>query len=314
MIYRTLGKSDIPVSLTSYGGGGPSQFGKAAGLTANQRRELIARAIDLGINLFDTAANYGHSEVWLGEALDGYARDSYLIATKWTWKTSDDVLPDPMLLLESVELSLERLRTDYIDIMQIHGITQAKYHDITAKYADTLLKLKDDGKARLIGFSEMMTDDPQHQAPATALLEHPALWDTIMLKYGILNQYAAKDVLPLALQHGVAILNMAPVRFTLTRPDEYQQLLEDWRRQGEIDVDHPKIRDGLNWLIGDGASSVIAAGYKFAAAHPAISTVISGTSNIRHLEDNVTALESPTLPAAYMLELKQLLGNSAAPR
>ena len=62
MLYRTLGKSGISVSLASYGGGGPSQFGKAAGLTAGQRRNLIARALDLGINMFDTAANYGDSE------------------------------------------------------------------------------------------------------------------------------------------------------------------------------------------------------------------------------------------------------------
>ena len=55
MLYRTLGKSDIPVSIASYGGGGPSQFGKAAGLTASQRRDLIARALDLGINMFDMA-------------------------------------------------------------------------------------------------------------------------------------------------------------------------------------------------------------------------------------------------------------------
>ena len=314
MLYRTLGKSGISVSIAAYGGGGPSQFGKTAGLSAKQRRELIARAVDLGINLFDTAANYGDSEVWLGEALDGFARDSYLIATKWTWKTNDDTLPQPSELLESFDRSLKRLRTDYIDVMQIHGITQAKYRDITARYADTLLKLKDDGKARLIGFSEMMTEDPRHEVPAMALQEHPELWDTIMLKYGILNQYAAKQVLPLAQQHGVAILNMAPVRFTLTRQNEYEKLLSDWRGQGEIDVDHPKLRDGLNWLIGEATPSVISAGYKFAAAHPAISTVITGTSNIKHLEDNVAALECPYLPEAQMAELEQLLANSAAPR
>ena len=67
MHYRTLGKSGIPISIASYGGGGPSQFGKAAGLTAKQRRVLIARALDLGINMFDTAANYGDSEEQLGK-------------------------------------------------------------------------------------------------------------------------------------------------------------------------------------------------------------------------------------------------------
>ena len=314
MQYRTLGKSGIPVSLASYGGGGPSQFGKAADLNARERRDLIARALDLGINLFDTAANYGDSEIWLGEALKGFKRDSYLIATKWTWKTGTDDLPDPNDLLASFERSLQRLNTDYIDIMQIHGILPGRYRDITDKFASTLLMLKEQGKARLIGFSEMMVQDPRHTVPQQALEEHPDIWDTIMLKYGILNQYAAKKVLPLAQEHGVAILNMAPVRFTLTRQYEFEQLLENWRAEGEIDVDHSKIRDGFDWLINEDVPSIIAAGYKFAADHPAISTVITGTSNIRHLEDNVAAFANPSLSDDHTRLLHQLLGESAAPR
>ena len=314
MHYRTLGKSGIHISIVSYGGGGPSQFGRAAGLTANQRRNLIARALDLGINMFDTAANYGDSEPQLGQALKGVPRDSYLIATKWSWKTGGDELPHPDVLLASVEESMRRLNTDVIDIMQIHGILPGTYHEITDKYTQTLLKLKDEGKTRLIGFSQMMTEDPKQTVPVTALKEHPDLWDSIMLKYGILNQCAAKKALPLAEKHGVAILNMAPVRFTLTRQHEYEQLLSSWRSEGEIDVDHPKIRDGLDWLITEDAPSIIAAGYKFAADHPAISTVITGTSNIGHLEDNVAAFEKPSLPSEHSAMLRDILGCSAAPR
>ena len=316
MHYRTLGKSGISVSIVSYGGGGPSQFGRAVGLTAGQRRDLIARALDLGINMFDTAANYadGDSERWLGEALKGVPRDSYLIATKWSWKTGGDQLPHPDVLLASVEQSMGRLNTDVIDIMQIHGILPGTYHDVTNKYAPTLLNLKEQGKTRLIGFSQMMTEDPKQTVPVAALKEHPDLWDTIMLKYGILNQYAAKEALPLAEKHDVAILNMAPVRYTLTRQQELNQLLETWRTDGEIAVDHPKIRDGFDWLITEDAPTVISAGYKFAADHPAISTVISGTSNINHLEENVAAFENPSLPDEHTALLKQLLGNSAAPR
>lgn len=314
MHYRTLGKSGIPVSIVSYGGGGPSQFGKAAGLTASQRRDLIVRALELGINLFDTAANYGDSEPQLGQALKGVPRDSYLVATKWSWKTGGDDFLHPDALLASVEQSLKRLNTDAIDIMQIHGILPGTYHDVTDRYAPTLLKLKEVGKARLIGFSQMMTEDPKLTVPVAALKEHPDLWDSIMFKYGILNQWAAKEAFPLAQKHGVAILNMAPVRFTLTRQHELDELLETWRSEGEIDVDHPKIRKGFDWLITEDAPTVISAGYKFAADHPAVSTVISGTSNIAHLEDNVAAFENPSLPEEHTALLKELLGDSAAPR
>ena len=314
MHYRTLGKSGIKVSLASYGGGGPSQFGSAAGLTADQRRNLISRALDLGINMFDTAANYGDSEVQLGQALNGVPRDSFLIATKWTWKAADGILPHTDSVIASVEHSMRRFNTDVIDIMQIHGIRPENYVELTERYAPALQNLKEQGKVRLIGFSEMMTDDSKHTVPQTALEEHPDVWDTIMLKYGILNQFAAKEILPLALKHGVAILNMAPVRFTLTRQHEYAQLLQNWRNEGDIDVDHPKLRDGLDWLITENAPTIIAAGYKFAADHPGISTVITGTSNIKHLEENIAAFENPTLPDEHTELLKKLLGNSAAPR
>ena len=314
MHYRTLGKSGIKVSLASYGGGGPSQFGRAAGLTADQRRNLISRALDLGINMFDTAANYGDSEVQLGQALNGVPRDSFLIATKWTWKTADGILPHTDSVVASVEQSMKRFNTDVIDIMQIHGIRPENYFELTERYAPALQNLKKQGKVRLIGFSEMMTDDSKHTVPQTALEEHPDVWDTIMLKYGILNQYAAKEILPLALKHGVAILNMAPVRFTLTRQHEYAQLLQNWRNEGDIDVDHPKLRDGLDWLITENAPTIIAAGYKFAADHPGISTVITGTSDIKHLEENIAAFENPTLPDEHTELLKKLLSNSAAPR
>ena len=90
--------------------------------------------------------------------------------------------------------------------------------------------------------------------------------------------------------------------------------MDSWREEGEIDVEHPRIRDGLEWLISEQAPSIIAAGYKFAASHPAISTVITGTSNIQHLEDNVAALEDPSLPEEHMQLLYDLLGNAAAPR
>ena len=314
MHYRTLGKSGIPVSIASYGGGGPSQFGKAAGLTANQRRNLIARALELGINMFDTAANYGDSEEQLGKALNAVPRHSFLIATKWTWKTPDGKLPNAESLFASVERSMSRFNTDVIDIMQIHGIRQENYLEITERFAPALLQLKEQGKVRLIGFSEMMTEDPKHTVPQTALERHPDLWDTIMLKYGILNQYAAKSVLPLAEKHGVAILNMAPVRYTLTRKHEYERQLEQWRNDGDIDVEHPKLRDGLDWLISEDCPTIIAAGYKFAADHPGISTVITGTSNIKHLEDNIAAFQNPSLPQEQTAILKKLLGNSAAPR
>ncbi len=317
ILYRTLGRSGIPVSLLSYGTGGPSQFGKHAGIDARGRARIVRRALELGVNLFDTAAGYGggDAERWLGDALRGFDRDAYLLCTKWSWRPRQDgESPSEDVLIASMERSLKNLRTDAIDIMLLHGINQDVYDDSVARYAPILLDFKQRGKARLIGFSEMMTEDPRHSVPERALEEHHDLWDVIMLKYGILNQWSEKKALPLAQKHGVAILNMAPVRYTLTREAERRDLFRQWREEGEIDVDDPRLRDGFGWLVNERVPSVIAAGYKFAAAHPAISTVITGTSSIKHLEENVAAMEDPTLPAQDMALLKHLLSASASPR
>ena len=94
MIYRNLGRTGQKVSLLSYGTGGPSGFGARTGVDRAGRHRLIRRMLDLGVNLFDTAEGYGDSEEWLGDALQGTSRDSYLIATKWsppgTFRVNDE--------------------------------------------------------------------------------------------------------------------------------------------------------------------------------------------------------------------------------
>ena len=314
MRHRNLGDTGINVSLMSYGTGGPSRFGAEAGLSQAERSRLIGAALDLGVNLFDTAAGYGETEVWLGDALKQHPQHDAMIATKWSWRrgASDGELPDASELVASLDRSLDRLGRSHIDIMQIHGLNPTIYDSAVERYADTLIQFKESGKAKLVGFSEMMTEDATHSVPLRALELHADLWDTIMLKYGILNQYAAKQVLPLAAERGVGILNMAPVRMTLTREDHYRQQLDEWRQTGEIDVDHPKLANGLDWLIGGDVDSVVSAGYKFAADNPAISTVICGTANIDHLIQNAAALQNPKLPPEHHDTLRELLGNSAS--
>ena len=83
MHYRTLGRTGIEVSLLSLGSGGAKMLGQADGLTQREQTALVRRALDLGVNLFDTSQGYGDSEAILGRALEGVPRDSYFLATKW---------------------------------------------------------------------------------------------------------------------------------------------------------------------------------------------------------------------------------------
>ena len=219
MLYRTLGRTGQKVSLLSYGSGGPSQFGARTGVDRAGRHRLIRRMLDLGVNLFDTAEGYGNSEEWLGDALQGADRNSYLIATKWGPPGSFRVGDEDNFtgLAESFERSLRRLKTDYIDIMQFHGVNMTTYGTVVDRYYPILKGLQEQGKLRFIGATFQLKAEPRHETAVHALRSDPDLWDTIMLKYGFLNQWAAKEVFPLAIEHGVGVLNMAAVRISLTR-------------------------------------------------------------------------------------------------
>ena len=312
MQYRQLGNTGIRVSLLALGTGGASQFGQNTGLDARGRRRLVAAALDAGINFFDTAEAYGDSEQELGAALKGVPKDKYLVATKWSHKNASG-WRDPEDLVASTERSLGRLGTDTIDVMQFHGILPGDYDTVVDRYYPVMERLIGQGKVRFAGFTQMMRKDPTLTVVTEALTKHPELWHTVMLKYGILNQWAAKEVLPLAERHGVGILNMAPVRFTLTRPAALKELFDGWRNDGSVDISQLDPDDPFGWLVHNGVDSVISAGYRFAAMPPAISTVITGTSSVEHLEANVRSLEHPALPAEDHRRLVKLLGNSAAP-
>ena len=316
MIYRNLGRTGQKVSLLSYGTGGPSGFGARTGVDRAGRHRLIRRMLDLGVNLFDTAEGYGDSEEWLGDALQGTSRDSYLIATKWgppggeRGREEEDTFTS---LADSFERSLRRLRTDYIDIMQFHGVSMATYGAVVDRYYPILKALQEQGKIRFIGATFLLRAEPRHETAVHALRTDPGLWDTIMLKYGFLNQWAAKEVFPLAIEQGVGVLNMAAVRISLTRPQRTREVVAQWKEDGLIAPDDLPDDGPFDWLLGGNVDSVISAGYKFGADHPAVSTVITGTSSIEHLEANAMSLEKPALPRDNNERLVRLFGDSAEP-
>ena len=311
MQYRTLGRTGLKVSLLSLGTGGPSKLGQETGLEQRDQTALVRRALDLGVNLFDTSVGYGESESILGRAFEDVPRDTYMLATKWRYQPEEGRVADPAELIASVERSLRRLGTDHIDIMQFHGILVEEYAEVIESLYSAMTQLREDGKIRFMGFSEQFSRDPAHETPVLALNESSGLWDTIMLKYGILNQYADKEVLPMAMEQGIGIINMAAVRVKLPDPDLLVGLIAEWKARGDVPADALPGSDPLGWLLRDGISSVIEAGYKFAADHPAIATVLTGTASIAHLEANAAALDEPRLPEEDNVKLRQLFGHIA---
>ncbi len=287
----------------------------------SEQAALVHRCLDLGINLFDTASAYGRSEEILGFALDEVPRDRYILSTKWAhapaWPQSDSgdddgtIETDLQALIRSVENSLRLLGTDYLDILLLHGLRTDQYDEVVQRFAPELRRLQQAGKVRFVGFSERFIADPRHQTAVHGLRNHPDLWDVVMLKYGILNQYAAKEALPLAQQQGVGVLNMAAVRIKLPRPDQLEALIQDWKQRGLVPEDSLPAGDPLGWLVHDDVQSVIDAGYRFAADHPAVGSVLTGTANLAHLEQNAASIEGPPLPQSDKVRLMEVLGDIA---
>ena len=311
MQYRTLGKTGLKVSLVSYGSGGARKLGQNIGMSSADQDGLVHHCLDNGINLFDTSEAYGNSEEILGRALtsSGVPRDSYILATKCRYRTPDGKLRKPEDIAASIEDSLRRLQTDCIDVMQFHVLNSAHYFDVVERHYPVLKRAQEQGKIRFIGFSEHFMGEGDHKSVTLALKSHPELWDTIMLKYGILNMFADREALPLAVEHNVGIINMAVIRVKLPNPRLLREQIATWKRQGKIGPDALPVDDPLGWLVHDDVASVVDAGYKFAADHPAISTVLTGTSSTRHLDDNIRALENPTLPQADLDRLRQVFGD-----
>ena len=310
MEYRSLGKTGLNVSLASFGTGGPSQFGQHKGLEQRQQTALVRRCLDLGVNLFDTHEGYGESERILGEALRGVPRDSYHLVTKWSYHSGDGAR-DEAAFAESMERSLDRLETDYVDVMMIHGILASEYESVVERFVPVLERMRDQGKVRFRGFSTRYIADPAQEIVPYALRSDPDLWDVVMLKYGILNQIMAKDAMPLAVENGVGVLNMASVRIKLPIPALLEELIAEWKDKGYIAPDSIPAQDPLGWLVNDDVDSVVSAAYKFAADHPAVSSVITGTSNPEHLESNIAALEEPRLHDGDSTRLRLLFGDIA---
>lgn len=306
MEYRTLGRTGLRVSVMSIGTGGPSNFGQSTGVSEPDVTRLVHRALDLGINFFDTAAGYKESEAILGRALEGVPREDYIVATKFQ-AARDAWTATPEAAVESVERSLKRLRVETIDVMQFHGVKPNDYQRTIEIFVPVMVRLQEQGKFRFLGVSETYSQDPRHEMFPMALKDD--LFDTAMVGYSLLSPTPEHRVLPMCRERNVGVICMVAVRRALSRPEVLKERIVDAAAQGLIAPGALPDDDPLGWLVRDHVGSLPAAGYKYVAAHPAVSTVLTGTANIRHLEDNVEAILGPPLPEEDMARLRSVFGE-----
>ncbi len=312
MLYRSLGRTGLKVSLVGLGTGGAAKIGQAAGLTAAESHRVVHAALDLGINLVDTSPAYDRSEQIVGAALQGVSRDRYILATKFGPYQGGEVIGDPQALVASLERSLKLLGVDHIDILQYHGVRPGSYRQVIDRFHPVALRAQERGLVRFLGITETCLEDPTHDMLPVALGED--LFDTIMVKYGVFNQQAENRVLPAAEAHNVGVLVMASVRQSLRNPAEAVSRVKRFIDQGLISVPEPTEGDPLGLAGVPGVDHGLTwAAYQFAAQHPAVSTVLVGTGNVAHLSKNVSDITGPGLTAGQTRHLREAFGALAWP-
>lgn len=223
------------------------------------RREVLRAMPELGGRLIDSARGYGRSEEVIGTLLAELGnRDRFFIATK---PVSAPQASEPVTRAV-IDESFSRLRTQRIDLLQVHSLLRL----------DDLMPLFDEykraGRIRYIGVTTATT---RTHADLLRVMQRHAL-DFVQVNYSIDDRAAAQQVLPLAREKGIAVLNNIPLggRGRSLLPRVSGRRLPDWAAEF----------DAVSWpqfLL------------KYCLAHPAITAVIPGTTTLAHLEDNLGA-------------------------
>lgn len=305
----TLGRTDLVVTAAGLGCGGHSRLGQSQGATFEESVAVVRRALDLGVNFIDTAASYGTEEI-VGAALAG-RREGVVVSSKAHVAAPDGSGQPARELRTSVETSLRKLGTDYIDVFHLHGVQRSQYAFCLGEVVPEMLALRDEGKIRFLAISERFGGDPGHEMLEQAVKDD--CWDVMMVGFNLLNPSARDRVFAVTQGAGVGTLIMFAVRRVLSHPDELRRVVADLVASGEVDASSVDLDDPLGFLLRPGeagaARSVVEAAYRFARHEPGAHVVLTGTGNVAHLEENVSSIAAPPLPAADLDRLRLMFGQ-----
>ena len=306
MQYTTLGRTGLKVSVAGLGCGGHSRLGQRTGKTEQESIGVVHQALDLGINLIDTAEAYKTEKI-VGKAIQGIRRDQIVISTKKLCPSSDSKNPSGELR-RGVEQSLKRLQTDYVDVFYLHGVRPKQYQYARDTLRPVLSQLLEEGKIRFIGVTEAFIPDPQHAMLRQALEDD--CWDVMMVGFNLLNQSARQRVFPKTQAKNIGIMDMFAVRNALSRPDHLQKLLAELKGNKQIDPALCDRKDLLRFLTENAkAETIPEAAYRYCRHEPGIDTVLIGTGNVNHLKENVASLMKEPLLQEDRQRLKGIFGQ-----
>lgn len=302
MIYRSLGKTGVQVSEI---GMGCNRLGEA-GPPDQHWIGLVQRAVDLGVNVFDSSESYnwGRSEEMLGRAIG--ERDDVLLATKVSRKRGGGRDFSASRLLERAQISLRNLRRSYIDIYQLHSPSRADLEGFD--WAEGLTRLKRQGKVRMGAVALSSPDDgcwliEQGLAGAGKLIE------VFQCTYNLFERKAKEKLFPIAKEHDVGLLCRMPLaRGILTGKFHAGQEVAEGHR-ALLDGQHAERIQQAEDLrplgaMYEGGMARLALHYSLASE--AISALIPGARTVEQLEENVRASGGPGLSLELCKELANI--------
>jgi aryl-alcohol dehydrogenase-like predicted oxidoreductase len=299
---RTLGKSGIAVTEVGLGlwAAGGSDWGPT-----DDREVLSAidRALEQGVNFFDTADVYGdgHSEELLGQAMQG-RRDRFITATKIGWRGFDGAqhrtaYSDVEKLVAGVESSLTRLRTDYIDLIQSHISFREPTMEV---FLEGFQRLQKAGKVRAYGLSS--SDFEYLQA-----FDADGHCATLQIDYSILNRTAEREIFDYCSAHRIGVIVRGALAMGLlsgkfdhktsfAAGDFRSKWLSEPEQKAVYEQDLAKVEELRK--LAQGTRTLAQSALQFTLLHEAVSTVIPGAKNAEQVSANVGAVRAPALSAS----------------
>ena len=304
MEYRRLGSSGLRVPVLTLGtgtfGGTGEFFGAWGNTDVAQARSLIDICLDVGLNMYDSADIYsdGNAESILGAAIRGRARDRLIVSTKLTFRAgngANDVGSSRHHLIEGVDKALQRLDTDYIDLLQLHGFDAMTPPEETVS---TLADLTRAGKLRYVGVSNFSGWHLMKSLAVADRYGHPR-YVAHQVYYSLVGRDYEWELMPLALDQGVGAVVWSPLGWgRLTgKIRRGQPLPADSRLHVTADRGPPvtdellyRVVDALELVAQETGKTVPQIALNWLLQRPSVATVVIGARNEQQLRDNLGAV------------------------
>jgi aryl-alcohol dehydrogenase-like predicted oxidoreductase len=312
MRYRQLGASDLQVSEISLG----SWLTYGGAIESAQAKACVEKAFEVGINFIDTANVYagGKAEEFLGEVLASRPRDSYVLATKvfFQMPNGDQGLSRAQIL-KNIDLSLARLRTDYVDLYQCHR------YDWKTPIEETMEALSEvvrSGKARYIGFSEW----PVEQIAEATEMDGVERFVSSQPQYSMVWRGPERDVIPYCRDHGISQIVWSPLyqgiltgKYKPGQPPPAGSRATDDKQNYFMDAaENQELLERVQQLksvADDLGISLPQLSLAWILREPNVASAIIGASKPQQVEENAKA-SGIELDAATLARIDEILGDS----